>query len=213
MLTIWGRADSSNVQAVMWCVAELGLEHVRHDVGHRFGGTDTADYLAMNPNGRVPTLRDGDNPPLWESAAIVRYLATAYGASPFWPEDAAARAHVDRWAEWAKINVALNFTGPIFWKVVRTPKKDQDPAAIRHAVETLEGYLAIAEAQLAGHVFLAGADFTLADIMFGHSLYRYYTTDIRRADLPHLAAYYDRLQERPAYRDHVMVPYDALRAE
>jgi glutathione S-transferase len=211
MLTIWGRADSSNVQAVMWCVSELGLPYKRIDAGHRFGVNSTPEFLAMNPNGTVPVLQDGDNPPLWESGAILRYLANRYGAAPFWPTDLIARTEVDRWAEWSKINIALGFTAPVFWLVVRTAKAERNPAAITAAVAHLEGKLRLAETQLARNPFLTGDAFTLADIQFGHVLYRYFDIDITRANLPALRGYYDRLTERPAYRDHVMIDYDALR--
>jgi len=211
MLTVWGRADSSNVQAVMWGIAELGLPCTRLDVGHRFGGNDTPEFLAMNPNGTVPVLRDGDGPAIWESAAVLRYLASRYGTDPFWPEDPAARAPVDQWAEWAKLNVAQAFTGPVFWRVVRTAPAKRDPAAIRAGVSALEAKLAIAEPRLAAHPYLVGDEMTLADILFGHVLYRYYDIEIDRAEFPALAAYYARLTERPAYREHVMLSYDALR--
>ncbi|MDP2738966.1 MAG: glutathione S-transferase family protein [Pseudorhodobacter sp.] len=212
MLTIWGRRSSSNVQALMWCVGELGLAHTRHDVGHVHGGTDTAEFIAMNPNRTVPVLRDGDGPALWETGAILRYLANRYGSAPFWPEELGARTEVDRWAEWAKINVALGFTAPVFWRVVRTPAARRDPDAIRAAVTALEAKLVIAEQRLAQHDFLVGPAFTLADIQFGHLLYRYYDIDITRGDHPALAAYYARLSDRPAFREHVMVSYDELRA-
>ena len=212
MLTIWGRKTSSNVQALMWAVAELKLPHERIDAGHVHGVTDTEAFLAMNPNGTVPVLRDGDNPPLWETGAILRYLATRYGGSPFWPSDLLDRSDIDRWAEWAKINVALGFTGPVFWRVVRTPADQRDPEAISKAMTALEKPLRIAEAQLTRHAHLAGEAFTLADIQFGHVLYRYYDIEVDRPELPALAAYYARLTERPAYREHVMVPYNALRA-
>ena len=75
MLTVYGRADSSNVQAVMWCIAELGLPHERYNIGHRFGGTNTPEFIAMNPSGMVPVLVDGEGFALWESSAILRYLA------------------------------------------------------------------------------------------------------------------------------------------
>lgn len=211
MLEIWGRKTSSNVQALMWAVGELGLDHIRHDAGHRFGGTDTAEFAAMNPNRTVPVLRDGTNPPLWETGAILRYLAARYGDDRFWPAELIARTEVDRWAEWAKINVALGFTGPVFWRVVRTPPAKRDPAAIATALAALEEKLAIADRRLADHPYLAGPDVTLADIQFGHVLYRYYDIDIPRADLPALRVYYDRLTARPAYRTHVMVSYEDLR--
>ncbi|MCY1127567.1 glutathione S-transferase family protein [Frigidibacter sp. RF13] len=212
MLKIWGRTDSSNVQALMWCVGELGLPFERTDAGHRFGVNDTPEFLAMNPNGTVPVLQDGPNPPLWETGAILRYLANRYASAPFWPEELLARTEVDRWAEWSKINVALGFTVPVFWHVVRTPAAERNPAQIARAVTALERVLRIAEDRLARHDHLVSDDFTLADIQFGHVLYRYYDIDIARGPLPALRAYYDRLTARPAYRTHVMLSYDALRA-
>lgn len=212
MLTIWGRKTSSNVQALMWCVGELGLPYTRHDIGHTYGGTDTPAFAAMNPNRTVPVLQDGAAQPLWETGAILRYLATLYGAGPFWPDDLLARTDVDRWAEWSKLNVALQFTGPVFWHVVRTPAKARDWAAIRSALDDLEDTLAIAEQRLEAQAHLVGDDFTLADIQFGHVLYRYYTIEIDRAPLPSIAAYYERLTQRPAFAEHVMVSYEDLRA-
>lgn len=211
MLKVWGRRSSSNVQALLWCLGELGLAYERVDAGLTYGLVDTPAYLAMNPNGTVPTLRDGDGPPLWETGAILRYLAGAYGPQDFWPKDPIARADVDRWAEWSKINVALGFTVPVFWRVVRTPPSHRDPQAIQQGLAALNKYLAIAEARLARHPFLAGPNFTLADIQFGHCLYRYYDIDIERADHSSLRRYYEDLTARPAYRDTVMVSYEELR--
>ncbi|MBR8653062.1 glutathione S-transferase family protein [Achromobacter sp. Marseille-Q0513] len=211
MLKIWGRRTSSNVQALMWCVGELGLPYERLDIGHRYGGNDTPAFLAMNPNGTVPVLRDGDGEPIWETGAILRYLAARHADDSFWPADPAARAQVDKWADWAKINITLNFTGPVFWRVARTPASQRDEAAIAQALATLDAKLAIAEQQLRGHACLAGDALTLADIQFGHVLYRYYDIDIARPDLPALRRYYDDLSARPAFREHVMVSYEELR--
>lgn len=210
-LTVWGRATSSNVQALMWCIGELGLAVERHDVGHIHGGNNTPQFLAMNPNGLVPVLRDGASAPLWETGAILRYLAGRYGSEAFWPTDLLARAGIDKWAEWAKVNATLSFTGPIFWRVVRTAPSRQDPIAIAEALAKFANVLAIADAQLATNAFLAGDDFTLADIQFGHILYRYYDIAIDRPAHPNVARYYVALTQRPAYRDHVMVSYEPLR--
>lgn len=211
MLTIWGRRTSSNVQALMWCVGELGLPYERHDVGHRYAGTDTPEFLAMNPNGTVPVLCDGEGERLWETGAILRYLASRYGHATFWPTGPMERACVDKWAEWAKLNVALNFTAPIFWRVVRTAPSARDPAAIAEAVRKLDHFLGIAEARLAKGRYLAGDDFTLADIQFGHVLFRYFDIEIARPPRPGLEGYYARLTERLAFRKHVMVSYEELR--
>lgn len=185
--------------------------YLRFDVGHRYGGTDSEAFYQPNPNRTVPVLQDGDNPPLWETGAILRYLANRYADDAFWPGDLLARTEVDRWAEWSKQNIALGFTAPVFWRVVRTPAAERDPQAIAAAVKALEQKLAIAETRLVGSRYLVGDTFTLADIQFGHVLYRYFAIDITRHSLPHLAAYYARLTERPAFRQHVMVSYDELK--
>ncbi len=148
---------------------------------------------------------------MWETGAILRYLAGRYGAAPFWPGQSSTRARVDQWAEWSKINVTLGFTAPIFWRVVRTAPSDQNPVAISQAVAKLDKLLGIAEAQLARGVFLAGNDFTLADIQFGHVLFRYFDIAISRQERPTLRRYYDALATRPAFREHVMVSYEELR--
>lgn len=212
MITIWGRKTSSNVQAVLWCLGELGLDHRRHDIGHRYGGTDTDEFAALNPNRTIPVLQDGSDPPLWETGAILRYLAARYGTETFWPKDLLARTEIDRWAEWSKINIAMAFTGPVFWRVIRTPPQDQNPTAIKDAIKTLEQALHIANTRLEKHVFLASDQFTLADIQFGHILFRYYNINIERATLPYLAQYYAQLKTRLAYQQNVMLSYEELRA-
>ncbi len=211
MLKIWGRKTSSNVQALMWCVGELGLEYQRIDVGHRYGGTDAPEFIEMNPNQTVPVLQDGDGLPLWETGAIMRHLARCYANETFWPKDLNALAQVDKWAEWAKLNIAQAFSVPIFWRVVRTAPKDRDNDAILSAIASLESKLQIAEKQLQAHDYLAGQEFSLADIQFGHVLFRYYDIDIVRADLPALRAYYESLSARPAFVEHVMISYEELR--
>lgn len=210
MITVWGRKTSSNVQALMWCLGELELKYQRHDIGGRYGGTDTEAFAELNPNRTVPVVQDGSNPPLWETGCILRYLANKYGQKKFWPTELIARTEVDRWAEWSKINIASEFTVPVFWRVVRTANKDKDPQAIIDAVAALEINLKIADGLLARHSFIAGNAFTLADIQFGHILFRYYDIDIQRDKLPALAAYHERLKQRPAYVEHVMVSYDEL---
>jgi glutathione S-transferase len=212
MLEIWGRKTSSNVQALMWCVGELGLPYQRHNVGHKFGGNDTPEFLAMNPNGTVPVLRDDGGEPLWETGAILRYLATKFGDAPFWPKDLDRRTPIDKWAEWSKLNIALNFTGPIFWRVVRTAPNLRDDTVIATALRLFDASLSVAEVQLRRHAHLAAEEFTLADIQFGHVLYRYFEISIQRREHRALRRYYDRLTERPAFREHVMVPYEELRA-
>lgn len=210
MITVWGRKSSSNVQAVMWCIEELKLPYERIDAGFKYGVVDTDAYRAMNPNGTVPTIQDGDNAPLWESGAILRYLASQYGKSGFWPDCLIERAKVDQWAEWSKINVAQMFTGPIFWRVARTPVSRQDPDAIAKAIEDFELSLEIADRQLQVNPYIAGKSFSLADIQFAHILYRYYDIPIQRKSFAALKKYYDRISVRSSYKLHVALSYAEL---
>ena len=210
MIRLWGRETSSNVQCVRWALEELGLAYERIDVGENFGGLDTPEYLAKNPMGKIPVIEDGDMV-LFESAAILRYLARTYGDDGFWPADPARRSRADMWAEWAKHEIAELFTLPIFWRVVRTPVDRQDPTAIAQSVEAFEASLAVANDRLATRTWLAGDAMTPGDFHLGHVLFRYFDTGVAARDLPHLRAYYDRLTSRPAYQRAVMVPYDILR--
>ncbi|MEL7027795.1 MAG: glutathione S-transferase family protein [Pseudomonadota bacterium] len=213
MLTLWGRATSSNVQIVAWAIAELGLQAERIDCGHTYGGLDTPAFLGLNPNRLIPVLRDGDVV-VWESAAILRYLGAAYGDEAFWPSEPAKRARLDMWAEWVKTTFAAAFTVPVFWSLVRTRAADRDLAAFASAVETLKGAVRILDQRLAdGGPYLGGEALSFADIMAGHTLYRYFTVPLDRIAAPALDAYYARLKQRPPYAEHVMVSYEPLRAE
>lgn len=210
MLTVWGRKNSSNVQPVMWCIAELGLAYKRHDVGGKFGGNKTKEFLAMNPNGTVPVIQDGEKEYLWESGTILRYLANCYGQPPFWPTSLDERTHIDKWAEWSKINIGLNFSKLIFVPLVLTSEENRNQAAIDHGLQTLTPYLDIAQSQLQKHAFLAGNALTLADIVFGSTLYRYFNLPIKRPHHPAVQAYYERLTHLETYQEHVMVSYEDL---
>jgi glutathione S-transferase len=198
------------VQALMWCIAELGIPVNRIDAGFTYGQTDTAEYLALNPNGTVPTLQDSDGTVLWESGAILRFIANKYSNNDFWPKAAVARAKVDMWAEWSKINIASAFTSPIFWQVARTPISRQDPRSIDIALRKFEHSLSVANTQLDNQIYLTGDTFTLADIQFGHVLYRYYDIAVTRKRLPCVRRYYDMLSKRTTYQDHVMISYAEL---
>ena len=210
MITVWGRATSSNVQLVMWAVAELGLEHERLDVGGEFGGTETSEFRAMNPNGLVPVVRDGETT-IFEAAAILRYLGAAYGDDDFWPRDPKRRAELDQWAEWAKNTVAAVFTTEIFYQIVRTAEPRRDMARADRGARRLAELMPLADARLGAGPFLAGERFGFADIALGTILYRYNALDFPKASAPALDAYYRRLTERPAYAEHVMVSFESLR--
>lgn len=208
MLKIWGRANAFNVQKAMWALGEVGLPHERIDAGGAFGGLDDPDYLAINPTWRIPTI-DDDGVIVWESGAIVRYLTARYGSGSLWNPDPAVRAVADQWMDWMQTALQREFMD-YFWGFVRTPPADRDWRRLHAIFERLVGHLELLDRQLADHPYLAGDTFTMADIPAGTALYRYYEMPVDRPPLDNLRAWYDRLTERPAYRSHVMIPFDDL---
>lgn len=209
MLKVWGRASSSNVQKVMWTIAELGLPCDRVDLGGHFGGLDSEDYGRINPNRLVPTVEFDDGLVMFESNAIVRTLARRDAGRRLWPNEPKAEALTDMWAEWAQLNVTAHSTA-LFWAVVRTAPSKRNPELISRHLGALTKSLTIAEANLARTRYLAGDSLTIADINFASTLYRYFEMEIDRADLPHLQRYYDALVDRPSYATHVMVDFSSL---
>lgn len=204
MLTIWGRNNSINVQKVMWTVGELGLNHERYDVGGAFGGLDQPDYLAKNPNGLIPTLED-DGVTVWESHAIVRYLAAQYGSGSLWPEDPGPRAEADQWMDWMH-TVILKDMAPVFVGLIRTPPEQRNTAAIEAGVAGLARSWAVLDQHLDGRAYVVGDGLTMGDIPVGCACYRYHALDIERPTLPNVTAWYERLKAREAFRTHVMIP-------
>ena len=204
MLRVLGRATSSNVQKVLWAAGELGLEFEREDIGGPFGGNDTPDYLALNPNGYVPTLIDGDYT-LWESNSIVRYLAATHGAGALWPADPRIRGSAERWMDWQIATLSPTMV-TVFRGLVRTPPERRDMALIAAARDRTARLFAMLDAALAGSEYVAGDAFSMGDIPVGIAAYRWYHLDIEREVFTNLARWYRRLAERPAYRAHIMKP-------
>jgi len=209
MLRIWGRRNSINVQKVMWAAGELGLAHEHIDAGGSFGGLDTDEFAAMNPNRRVPVI-DDDGTVVWESHAIVRYLAAKYGAGTLAPDDAGLRAQCDMWMDWTLADLQPAFIGGVFWNFYRTPEEQRNWKLIRQGLARTTILFKLLDEYMAGRAFIAGDSFTMGDIPAGAQLYRYFTLRIDRVPLPGVEAWYARLQEREAFRTHVMVPYADL---
>ena len=205
MLTIYGRTNSINVQKVMWCIGELGIPHKRVDAGMEYGVNNTTEYLAKNPNGRVPLLEEDDGFTLWESHSITRYLAAKHGAGSLSPTDPKPRADAERWMDWLITTIDRSMAA-VFWGLIRTPPEKRDMAAIEAGRKTLAEQLRIADARLADRPYLGGDHLTIGDIPLGCHIHRWFRLPIERPALPHLEAWFNRLSERPAYREHVMLP-------
>ena len=204
MLTIWGRANSINVQKVLWCCSELDLPFRRIDAGREFGRTDTPEYRQLNPNGLVPTIEDGGFV-LWESNVILRYLAVKHHAHAVFPPDIRMRFAVERWMDWHATTLwpALR---PVFLTLVRTPPDQRDPGMLGRAQEDTERAFLILEQELSGRPFVAGERFTIADIPIGIAAHRWFALEVARPSLSSLERWYGMVRDRPAFREHVGRP-------
>ena len=197
MLKIWGRNNSVNVKKALWCLEELGLEYERIDAGMQFGVVNTPEYRKMNPNGRVPTI-DYDGFVLWESNVIVRYLYAKHGPARTLEQGYGE----EKWMDWTTSTVGAPIT-TIFWQLIRTPQDKRDMPAVEAAIKQAADIFKIADDALASQPYLSGRTFSMGDIPFGCFVNRWLQLPIQRPDHRHLAAYYERLKSRPAYRQHV----------
>lgn len=204
MLKIWGRKNSSNVRKVLWCAEEAGVAYQSIDAGGAFGLVNETAYRAKNPNGLIPMLED-DDLLLWESNAIVRYLAARYAPGSLYPESPGLRAQGDKWMDWVSSSLVEPFTA-LFIGSVRTPPEQRDPARIASALARCGELLAIPDAALARQPYLSGEQFAMGDIPLGCFAYAWFEMPIVRPELPHLADWYARLKERPAFQRGVMTP-------
>jgi glutathione S-transferase len=205
-LKIWGRKNSVNVQKVLWCLSELDLDYERIDAGMAFGRNNEPEYLSMNPNGRVPTLVDGDFV-LWESNSIMRYLALAYRSdSPIYPLAPNRRAAVDRWLDWT-LSTVQPVDRPVFWALVRTPVEQRDMAAIQRDVDAEAVVWRIVDAQLATRRFIEGDHFTIADIALGAYARRWLGVEgVRKPQLAHVDRWFAQFATRPGFAQFLAPP-------
>jgi glutathione S-transferase len=206
MLRIWGRANSGNVRKVLWCCAEINLPFERRDAGMQFGVNDQPAYLSMNPNGRVPTIEDGDFQ-LWESNAIVRYLVLQYApANPIYPAAPKDRAGVERWLDWT-LTTLQPAERPVFWGYIRTAPDQRDNTALQADVNAVAALWAVLDRQLTDRNFLEAEQFTLADLVLGTYAHRWFEIPgLNRPPMPNLERWYSSLQKRDGFRQYISPP-------
>ena len=202
MITLWGRRNSGNVQKVLWALHELDLPHVRERVGGSFGGNHDADFLAMNPMGLVPVIRDGDVT-MFESNAIVRYLSARYRPGVLRPEDHRHLAMAEQWMDWQQ-NAFGAPVSTIFLNTVRVTPDKRNAAAVADAEKRAVEALKIADEHLSRHDWFAGPMFSFGDIVMGVFLWRYLGLDCAKPDMPHVAEWLEALERREGFRLAVM---------
>jgi glutathione S-transferase len=204
MLTIWGRANSVNVQKVLWCCDELQIAYKRIDAGRGFLDTDTQEYRRLNPNRLIPTIVDGDFV-LWESNVIVRYLAASYGDDSVYPADLQARFLCEQWMDW-NATALWPAIRPIFQLLVRTAPDERDLSRLGTLQSQADSTMKILDEHLQIRRFVGGETFTMADIPVGVSTHRWLNLAVERSELPALWRWYKELERRPAFRAHVLKP-------
>jgi glutathione S-transferase len=201
---IYGRKNSFNVQKVLWCCAELGVPFERVDRGGEFGGTSTPEYRAMNPTGHIPTI-DDNGFVLWESNAIVRYLAARYGMGRLCPRDEQARAAAECWMDWQLAHLWPTLS-PAFMGLVRTPPEKRNHEAIDTAVRLAAEHFTQLDRHLQRNAYVGGDAFSMGDIPLGAVAHRWFALDIERPALGAVSAWYQRIKQRPAFARHVDMP-------
>jgi glutathione S-transferase len=191
----------------MWAAGELGLAHERIDVGGPFGRNDEPAYLAMNPNGLVPTLEEEDGFVLWESNTIVRYLAAKYGPGQLEPADPQLRARANSWMDW-QLSVAAPAIFGMFWGLIRTPPEKRDHAVIATSRAKTTAAMKILDAQLGKTAFVAGDALSMGDIPVALTAYRFRRLVPERTGLDNLERWFGVIEQRPAFKEHVLaIPF------
>jgi glutathione S-transferase len=202
MITVWGRRNSVNVQKVLWALEELAIPYTRENVGGSFGGNHDPDFLAMNPMGLVPVIRDGDVT-MFESNAILRYLCARYRAGALRPTDHWSLAMAEQWMDWQQLNFAPAVT-QIFMNMVRSLPENRNDAVVAAGQRAAADALSIADAWLARHEWFAGHAFSCGDMVMGALLWRYMGLEIGKPEMPHVRRWLAALEAREPFRRAVM---------
>lgn len=200
MLKVLGRAPSINVRKVLWTCAEIGLQ-VEHeaDWGTPARPASAPGFLALNPNAQVPVIVD-DGFVLWESNTICRYLASRHGRDDLLPADPRARARVEQWMDWAATDLNAAWR-PAYFALVRGDEATRaDVRAVEASAARWNALMGLLDVQLEhGGPYVAGAAFTLADVVLALATNRWRCTPIAHPKLPAVDAWFERLRARPAF--------------
>ena len=204
MIRFWGRLSSINGRKVEWVLREVGAAYRRIDTGREFGGIDTAEFFVLNPNRLIPVI-DDDGFVLWESNAIVRYLAARYATGTLYPEPLSPRFDAERWMDWQQ--TTLNPAGRgAFMQLIRTPAGERNPAAIDESRAAMQPLLALLDAHLERQPFMAGNGFTMADIPVACEIHRWFGLALTPRAHPHLERWYGAVSARAAAQPVLALP-------
>jgi glutathione S-transferase len=204
MIRFWGRLSSINGRKVEWVLREVGAAYERIDTGREFGGIDTAEFFVLNPNRLIPVI-DDDGFVLWESNAIVRYLAARYATGTLYPEPLSPRFDAERWMDWQQTTLHPAGRGA-FMQLIRTPAGERNPAAIDESRAAMQPLLALLDAHLERQPFMAGNGFTMADIPVACEIHRWFGLALTPRAHPHLERWYGAVSARAAAQPVLALP-------
>ena len=197
MMRVLGRITSINVRKVLWALDELGLAYDREDWGLPIRDPKVPEFLALNPNGQVPVLIDGDFS-MWESNAILVYLAERYGMGVLLPDDIQTRAIALQWLGWQVSDLNPAWMYAVLALQRKVPGYD-NAERIAESLTRWTARMDILEAELAkGRPFIAGDSFSIADIAMGLSIHRWFCLPAEKKAMPATEDYYRRLMAREA---------------
>ncbi|MQQ99885.1 glutathione S-transferase family protein [Glaciimonas soli] len=201
MLKILGKSTSINVRKVFWTCAEIGIPFEHEDWGTGFRSTQVAEFLALNPSALIPVIKDDDFV-LWESNAICRYLCVKHQRTDLLPDAPKGRAEVEKWMDWqaTELNNAWRYA---FMALVRNSAAHNDPHQLANSIESWNKHIGILDQQLqASGMFVTGSNFTVADVVLGLSVHRWFAAPIQRPAYAAVSAYYQLLSERAGFMQY-----------
>jgi len=169
MLKLYGNSFSQCSRRVVALMVEAGIDYDENEVDLMGGAQYTPEFLAMNPNHSVPTIKDGDVC-INESNAILRYLCNKHGLDNWYPTDPVARANVDQWLDWSATRLNTMSGQIVFNTVFAGDKADQ--AALAAGKKILPEISGIIEDQLTKTDFIAGDSMTIADLSISSCLFQ-----------------------------------------
>jgi glutathione S-transferase len=207
MITLWGRTNSINVQKVLWVLDHLKVPYERIDAGLQFGVNNSPEFLAMNPNGKIPLINDG-GAFVWESHAICKYVCNVTPGQTLYPTDPAPRGQVDQWLDWALGTLYVPM-GIVFLQLVRTPEAQRNPARIEEESKKTVDAFRVLNQHMAGRQFVVGSAITLADIVLSAATYRCAGLGVIQLDGPDCSAiqpWFAHMKEQPEFKRWVEIP-------
>jgi glutathione S-transferase len=203
MITLYGRPTAWNVRKVLFLLEDIGLPYERLDYGRGYQPTNTPEFLALNPNGLVPVVVDGDVV-IWESHTVLRYVAARYGPPEYYPSEIRVRSSVDQWLDWkiAHISPAMR---PLFFRHFLKMGEFTDREVAEGEAECAKLFTVL-DGQLAKTgAYVAGSEITIADSAIGMAVHRWLNLPLQRRDVPHVERYYERLSRLPSYEKTIRI--------